>query len=49
VDSLPISGQEKAKRVWKVLEEEFKGLPGYLGNLSIELAVAYLKEASIKK
>jgi len=49
VDSLPISGPEKAKRVWAVLEDEFKGLPGYLGNLAIELSVAYLKEAKIKK
>jgi len=49
VNDLPISGEEKAKSVWKVLEDEFKGLPGYIGNLAIELAVAYLKEAKLKK
>jgi len=49
VDKLPISGQEKAKRVWVILEDEFKGLPGYIGNLAIELAVAYIKETKVKR
>lgn len=49
VAPMNISGQEKAKIVWRNLELEFKELPGYIGNLAIELAVAHFKESQVQK
>ncbi len=44
-----LSGKEKFERVAKALRAEFPEIKDHLVNLSIELAVAYLRESMIKK
>ena len=47
--SLPISGPEKAKYVYKSLESAWPGIKSHAANLAIELGVAFFKEGLLKK
>jgi hypothetical protein len=49
VQNLPISGKEKADKVFDAIKSEFPGIKDYLVNLVIELAVTHFKESSIKR
>jgi hypothetical protein len=47
--ALPLTGREKADMVAKAVRAEIAGLPDYIVNLAIELAVTHFKESLIKR
>lgn len=49
VQNLPISNREKFEKVVKAIKDEFPGIKDYIANIAVELAVAYFKEAQVKK